>query len=93
MLYTLIDHGMNVARLNMSHGSHEFHAQTISNLKSAQQKFWRQNGFAPNVAIALDTKGPEIRTGVVDGVSQRTLTVRGRITVRLGSTLSRLDLC
>ncbi|NJL97222.1 pyruvate kinase [Candidatus Gracilibacteria bacterium] len=49
--------GMNIARLNMSHGDHEQHARTISYIKEVNQ----ENGF--NVAIMLDSKGPEIRSG------------------------------
>jgi pyruvate kinase len=55
----LIDAGMNVARLNFSHGTHEAHAQVIANLKKA-----REMRKVP-LAIMLDTKGPEIRVGKI----------------------------
>ncbi|MCM1564564.1 MAG: pyruvate kinase [Dehalobacter sp.] len=55
----LIQAGMNVARLNFSHGSHEAHGKTIVNLRAAAE----QTGV--NLGILLDTKGPEIRTGLV----------------------------
>jgi len=55
----LIQAGMNVARLNFSHGSHEVHGKTIVNLRAAAE----QAGI--NLGILLDTKGPEIRTGLV----------------------------
>ncbi|KAM0682508.1 Pyruvate kinase [Mitosporidium daphniae] len=58
MLGKLIDAGMNVMRLNFSHGSHEYHAQTIANLRT----YLSQCENPPTVAIMLDTKGPEIRT-------------------------------
>lgn len=57
MMEALIAGGMNVARLNFSHGSHEEHAGRIARLKAA-----RKAAGVP-VAIMLDTKGPEIRTG------------------------------
>lgn len=53
----LIDAGMNVARLNFSHGTHESHLKTIQNVKKAREI--RQEP----IAIMLDTKGPEIRVG------------------------------
>ena len=56
-LCALLRAGMNVARLNFSHGSHEEHAQRIQNIRLAS----RQCDLP--VAIMLDTKGPEIRTG------------------------------
>ncbi|CAM9296416.1 unnamed protein product [Choristocarpus tenellus] len=58
MLGNLVDAGMNVARLNFSHGDHEGHAATLQRLRQALAK--RRN---KHVAVMLDTKGPEIRTG------------------------------
>jgi pyruvate kinase len=51
--------GMNIARLNMSHGTHEWHRKVIKNIKTINKK------TGSPVAILLDTKGPEIRTGDV----------------------------
>lgn len=56
-LCQLLKAGMNVARLNFSHGTHEEHAHRIENIRKAAQK------CQIPVAIMLDTKGPEIRTG------------------------------
>ncbi len=53
----LIGAGMNVARLNFSHGTHEEHALNIANLKKA-----RKQAGVP-LALMLDTQGPEIRIG------------------------------
>lgn len=58
-LCKLIEAGMNVARLNFSHGSHEEHAARIANIREASKKTGKL------VAILLDTKGPEIRTGTL----------------------------
>ncbi|MEF9497496.1 pyruvate kinase [Chlamydia sp. 04-14] len=59
MLEKLLDAGMNVARLNFSHGTHESHGETIRLLKELREK-----KGAP-LAIMLDTKGPEIRLGQI----------------------------
>lgn len=53
----LIEAGMNVARLNFSHGDFEEHGNRINNIRKACQELNK------TVAILLDTKGPEIRTG------------------------------
>ena len=55
MLEEMVKSGMNVARLNFSHGDHTYHAETIQMLKHVRERLG-----AP-LAIMLDTKGPEIR--------------------------------
>lgn len=59
-LKKLAESGMNIARLNMSHGTHKWHGEVITNIKTIN----KQTGSP--VAILLDTKGPEIRTGDVN---------------------------
>jgi pyruvate kinase len=53
----LITAGMNVARLNMSHGTHESHAALIANTRRASTLAGRE------VAILMDLQGPKIRVG------------------------------
>ncbi|KAF9351925.1 Pyruvate kinase [Mortierella sp. NVP85] len=60
MLSKLRDAGMNIVRMNFSHGSYEYHQSVIDNTRESL----RQHPGRP-VGIALDTKGPEIRTGIM----------------------------
>eukprot|EP00568_Trieres_chinensis_P012018 CAMPEP_0183295544 /NCGR_PEP_ID=MMETSP0160_2-20130417/3466_1 /TAXON_ID=2839 ORGANISM="Odontella Sinensis, Strain Grunow 1884" /NCGR_SAMPLE_ID=MMETSP0160_2 /ASSEMBLY_ACC=CAM_ASM_000250 /LENGTH=107 /DNA_ID=CAMNT_0025457041 /DNA_START=232 /DNA_END=551 /DNA_ORIENTATION=+ len=56
-LESLIDAGMNVARFNFSHGDHKGHKACLDRLREAAKN------KEQNVAVMLDTKGPEIRSG------------------------------
>lgn len=56
MLEKLIKAGMNVARLNFSHGDHAEHKTRIDSIRKVSKRLGK------TVAILLDTKGPEIRT-------------------------------
>jgi pyruvate kinase len=57
MLTSLAHAGMNIARLNMSHGDHESHLQVVRNLKSLAKK------LPTPISMLVDLQGPEIRTG------------------------------
>jgi pyruvate kinase len=57
MLEALLEAGMDVARLNFSHGSHEQHAENIAKLRAASMKVRKA------VGILGDLQGPKIRTG------------------------------
>ncbi|MCD8041357.1 MAG: pyruvate kinase [Clostridia bacterium] len=73
VLSDLIDAGMNVARLNFSHGTHAEHAEKIARVKKV-----RERKKAP-IAIMLDTKGPEFRIGTF---------ADGKVTLKEGSTFT-----
>lgn len=57
MIAKLAHAGMNIARMNFSHGSHEEHLARIQTVRHVSES----TGI--NLAVALDTKGPEIRLG------------------------------
>lgn len=61
VLKQLLEAGMNVMRLNFSHGDYEEHGRRISNLREVMA----ETGM--RAAILLDTKGPEIRTIKLEG--------------------------
>lgn len=65
--------GMNVARLNFSHGSHEEHEKKIALVKAVREK------LDLPIAIMLDTKGPEYRIGTF---------TEGKIEVNVGETFT-----
>ncbi len=65
IIRALLQSGMNVARLNFSHGTHETHAATVKNLRASSRLGWP-------VAILQDLQGHKVRVGTVvdtDGIS------------------------
>ena len=61
ILRGMLEAGMNVARLNFSHGTHEYHRKNIERVRRTAAELGK------NVAIMTDTKGPEIRTRLNEG--------------------------
>ncbi len=59
----LAEAGMNVARLNMSHGTHESHMEVVNLVRAYNVE--ARKARKPTLAILLDTKGPEVRSGDV----------------------------
>ncbi|MBU2513492.1 pyruvate kinase [bacterium] len=60
MLHKMAEEGMNIVRLNMSHGDHQSHLEVIEMAKQINK-----NAQYP-IALLLDTQGPEIRTGCME---------------------------
>ena len=60
MFTKLVEAGLNVARINFSHGGYEENAEKIATIKRVREKLNKP------VALLLDTKGPEIRTGKLE---------------------------
>lgn len=59
ILKQLLITGMNIARFNFSHGDHEYHKEMMEMIREASRL------TSIPVALLLDTKGPEIRTGII----------------------------
>ena len=61
MMGRLLDEGLNIARFNFSHGTHETHKEVLTRFRKvcARKHSW--------TAVLLDTKGPEIRTAMLRG--------------------------
>ncbi|WP_033541904.1 pyruvate kinase [Planococcus sp. CAU13] len=85
MLEALIEAGMNVARLNFSHGNHEEHGERIKRIREASEKSGKI------VGILLDTKGPEIRTHQMenDGID---LVTNQKIAISMKEVLGTAEL-
>eukprot|EP00735_Rhodelphis_limneticus_P012848 TRINITY_DN624_c0_g1::TRINITY_DN624_c0_g1_i1::g.28834::m.28834 TRINITY_DN624_c0_g1::TRINITY_DN624_c0_g1_i1::g.28834 ORF type:complete len:537 (+),score=178.13,sp/P22360/KPYK_EMENI/54.29/0.0,PK/PF00224.16/2.5e-160,PK_C/PF02887.11/1.9e+02,PK_C/PF02887.11/1.7e-26,HpcH_HpaI/PF03328.9/0.0015,IMPDH/PF00478.20/0.094,IMPDH/PF00478.20/65 TRINITY_DN624_c0_g1_i1:41-1612(+) len=64
MIRKLIEAGMNICRLNFSHGDHSYHQEVVDNIRKAVNA-------DEVIGLALDTKGPEIRTGVVGAGAEK----------------------
>nr|AFK41735.1 unknown [Medicago truncatula] len=75
MVEKLLRAGMNVARFNFSHGSHDYHQETLDNLRAAMEN----TGIL--CAVMLDTKGPEIRTGFLKDAKPIQLKQGNEITI------------
>ena len=93
LLEAMIGAGMNVARINLSHGSHAEHAARIARVRAAAHR------CAAPVGVMLDTRGPEVRTAAVadEAVSlipgdAFVLHVDGRLATAAGTSVTHLRL-
>lgn len=75
MLEELLRAGMSVARFNFSHGSHDYHQETLDMLRTAMRN------TRIMCAVMLDTKGPEIRTGFLENSAPVKLTTGKEVTL------------
>ena len=81
MIRKLLEAGMDVARLNFSHGSHEEHGQNIAMLREAAVALKKPLG------ILADLQGPKIRTGAMAGGSKVLLRAGQRFTITTAKVL------
>ena len=68
----LVKAGLNVARINFSHGGYEENAEKIATIKRVREKLNKP------VALMLDTKGPEIRTGKLESGDEKVTIEEGQ---------------
>ncbi|KAI8140351.1 pyruvate kinase [Fennellomyces sp. T-0311] len=75
-LIELMDAGMNIVRMNFSHGEYSYHESVLRNARAAAAE-------RPEtaLAIALDTKGPEIRTGVMRDDKELPISIGHEMTI------------
>ncbi|MEG0842810.1 MAG: pyruvate kinase [Romboutsia sp.] len=85
-LTQLVESGLNVCRFNFSHGSHEEHKERFDMAKKVREKLNKP------VAILLDTKGPEIRTGNFD-VPEVLLEEGQKFTITMNDVMGNQEMC
>ncbi len=85
MIRGLLQAGMNVARLNFSHGTHDEHRERIERVRRISAE------VGVPVALLLDTKGPEIRTGLLQDNATFELTAGDEITITTEETAGTLE--
>ena len=85
LMKKLIENGMDVARFNFSHGDHEEQKGRMDLLKELRAE------LHTNTAILLDTKGPEIRTGVLKDGKKITLETGAQFTLTVDEIVGDQD--
>jgi pyruvate kinase len=85
-LRILVQVGMNVARLNFSHGSHQDHARHIKTLRKVAAEEGK------TICILQDLQGPKIRTGTLKGHQPVTLNTGGQVTITTREVEGTADL-
>ncbi|MDF2590000.1 MAG: pyruvate kinase [Anaerocolumna sp.] len=85
MIKELALHGMDIARLNFSHGDHAGHLNNINMIKSVREE------LGIPIAILLDTKGPEIRTGLLENNEKITLNKGDELVLTIEDIIGNKD--
>lgn len=86
VLTQLVENGLNVCRFNFSHGSHEEHKVRLDLVKKVREKLNQP------IAILLDTKGPEIRTGQF-GEPEVLLEEGQKFTITMNDVIGTKEMC
>jgi pyruvate kinase len=85
VLSRLLEAGMNVARFNMAHGTHEYHGRMIAQLREASRR------TRIPAALLIDIKGPEVRTGDVTGGGTVEIRTADEVTVTVDDSPCTAD--
>ncbi|XP_037950846.1 pyruvate kinase-like [Teleopsis dalmanni] len=91
VIANMILNGMSIARMNFAHGSHDYHLETIGIIQKAAEMVSKELGYEKTVALMLDTKGSEIRTGLNEGGGD--IDLRNGDIVRLSTNKNLYDKC
>lgn len=86
ILTALVKSGMNVCRLNFSHGNYEEHGKRIQTMKEVREQ------LDVPLAILLDTKGPEIRTGTFS-TPEVSLMQDQKFTITMRDVIGNNEIC
>ncbi|MDO5520271.1 MAG: pyruvate kinase [bacterium] len=84
-LKKLIAEGMDIARINFSHGTHETHLETINTIKAVREE------LNVPIGILLDTKGPEIRTKLLENDEKIELIQGQTFTLTIDDIIGNID--
>ena len=82
--------GMNIMRMNFSHGSYEEHGGRVTNLRKSVEEAALDGRL---MGIALDTKGPEIRTGLIKGDGTASIDLKAGDTITVSVDPAFKDAC
>ncbi|XP_073827086.1 pyruvate kinase-like [Musca autumnalis] len=91
LLKQMIGAGMNIVRLNFSHDTQKFHERSIQLIHEACAKCSEELGRNVQVALALDTKGPEIRTGFLEAGPNAEIELKPNDSFRLSINRDLMD--
>lgn len=84
---------MNVALLNFSRGTYEYQAETIKNVCAATESFASDCILYCPIAVALDIKGPEIRTGLTKGSGTAEVELKKGATLKITLDNAYVEKC
>ncbi|MBZ3889719.1 Pyruvate kinase PKM [Sciurus carolinensis] len=89
----MIASGMNVAHLNFSPKNHEYHLETIKNMPIVMESFASDPILYHPISVALDTKRPEIQTGLIKGSNTTEVELKKGSTLKITLDNAYMEKC